>query len=74
MNAPIPGTLPATFSTLNKGDLFAFQNSPLSARALRVRAHSNWGVRVTWDHGPGTRIRTRIFPNSNQIQVARGGA
>lgn len=71
MNHPL--AIPLTIADLKRGDLFGLgANAAVpSCRVRRAEPHGGWGVRVEWDHGPGTRARVRIMPKNNKVEVIR---
>jgi hypothetical protein len=68
----IPGTVELTVADLRRGDAAALTSD--CAVLVRIR-HADpvgsWGVRVEWDHGPGTRATVRNMPRENRVQVRR---
>ena len=67
---PIPGTTPCTVRDLKRGDVAALFNTSPMQNIRRVTPIGEWGVRVEWDNGPGSRAYVRTMPASNPVQVA----
>lgn len=60
-----------TFADLRRGDWFSIGDLNPTCRVRYADPHGSWGVRVEWDHGPGTRAHVRIFPRDNDTEVLR---
>lgn len=68
---PHPLAIPLTVADLKRGDYFGTPSIPPACRVRRAEPHGTWGVRVEWDHGPGTRAHVRIMPKGNAVEVIR---
>ena len=67
----IQGTTLTTISNLKRGDwaaLFPFTTD--LQRVLRAVPHGDRGIWITWDYGPGTRVRRQLMPANNSTQRA----
>lgn len=68
---PHPLAVPLTVADLERGDHFGTVGYQPSCRVIRADPHQDWGMRVEWDHGPGTRVYVRIMPKSTKVEVIR---